>query len=71
MKRFVSAALGLVALVAVTPASAADLPRSMPYKAPVMMSVFNWTGSTLVCTLLTGSTASTCKVNSRQPLGYN
>jgi|SoiMethySBSTD1v2_1073268.scaffolds.fasta_scaffold07889_2 outer membrane immunogenic protein len=44
MKRFVSAALGLVALAAATPASAADLPRSMPYKAPVMMSVFNWTG---------------------------
>lgn len=44
MKRFVCAALGLLGLVAAAPASAADLPRNMPYKAPVMMSVFNWTG---------------------------
>ena len=45
MKRLVSASLGLLALVATAPASAADLPRGvMPYKAPVTMSVFNWTG---------------------------
>ena len=44
MKRLMSAALGLFALMAAAPASAADLPRGVPYKAPVMMSVFNWTG---------------------------
>jgi outer membrane immunogenic protein len=45
MKRFACAALGLLALVASAPASAADLPRGvMPYKAPMMMSGFNWTG---------------------------
>ena len=44
MKRFVVSALGLVALVAAMPASAADLPRSMPYKAPAAVSQYNWTG---------------------------
>ena len=44
MKRLVSASLGLLALTAM-PAAAADLPRGvMPYKAPVTMSAFNWTG---------------------------
>jgi outer membrane immunogenic protein len=44
MKRFVVSALGLVALVAAMPASAADLPRSMQYKAPAAVSQYNWTG---------------------------
>ena len=44
MNRFVTAGLGLVALVAAAPASAADLPYGVPYKAPAAYSVFNWTG---------------------------
>lgn len=45
MKRLMIAALGALALVAVAPASAADLPRGPVYKAaPMMMSGFNWTG---------------------------
>ena len=35
--------LGLLA-VAAMPASAADLPRGMPYKSPVVVSQYNWTG---------------------------
>lgn len=42
MKRFVFVGLGLLALAA-APASAADLPRGV-YKAPVMISAYNWTG---------------------------
>ena len=43
MKRVLFA--GLLALVAVAPASAADLPRqAMPYKAPAYVTGFNWTG---------------------------
>ena len=38
MKRFIVPALGLLALAAAIPASAADLPRSMPYKAPVALA---------------------------------
>jgi outer membrane immunogenic protein len=44
MKRFIVPALGLLALAAAIPASAADLPRSMPYKAPVALAQYNWTG---------------------------
>ncbi|HYI27379.1 MAG TPA: outer membrane beta-barrel protein [Bradyrhizobium sp.] len=43
MKRSVLAGLGLLAL-AVAPASAADLPRQMPYKAPAYVTSYNWTG---------------------------
>jgi outer membrane immunogenic protein len=44
MKRIVAAAIGLLALAAAMPASAADLPRSM-YKAPAYMpAAYNWTG---------------------------
>src|SRR5688572_13564445 len=44
MKRFVFAAFGLAAAVFAAPASAADLPRSMPYKAPAYVTSYNWTG---------------------------
>lgn len=44
MKRYVFAGLGLLALVSAVPASAADLPRQMPYKAPAYVTGFNWTG---------------------------
>jgi outer membrane immunogenic protein len=45
MKRFLSAGFGALALIAAVPASAADLPRGVPYRAPGMvMSVYNWTG---------------------------
>lgn len=45
MKRFTAAAIGLLSLVAVLPATAADLPRgSMPYKAPGYLPAYNWTG---------------------------
>jgi outer membrane immunogenic protein len=44
MKRFLLAGLGLLALAAAVPASAADLPRSMPYKAPAYVNAYNWTG---------------------------
>ena len=44
MKRFLFAGLGLFALVSALPASAADLPRQMPYKAPAYVTGFNWTG---------------------------
>ena len=44
MKRIVAAAIGLLALAAAMPASAADLPRSM-YKAPAYVpAAYNWTG---------------------------
>lgn len=44
MKRLVTAGVSLAALVAAMPASAADLPYNLPYKAPAAYSVFNWTG---------------------------
>lgn len=45
MKRSLVAGFGLLALAAVMPASAADLPRGMPYKAPAFVPVgYNWTG---------------------------
>jgi len=44
MKRCFAAALGLVALAAAMPASAADLPRAVPYKAPSYVNAYNWTG---------------------------
>jgi outer membrane immunogenic protein len=42
----IKAAYGLAALAAlgVSSANAADLPRAMPTKAPVMAPVYNWTG---------------------------
>ena len=43
MKRFVVAGLGFLALAAM-PASAADLPRGAPYRAPVYALQYNWTG---------------------------
>ena len=44
MKRCFATALGLLALAAAAPATAADLPRSMPYKAPAYVNAYNWTG---------------------------
>jgi outer membrane immunogenic protein len=44
MKRCFAAAFGLLALAAAAPATAADLPRSMPYKAPAYSNAYNWTG---------------------------
>jgi outer membrane immunogenic protein len=45
MNRFLVAAVGLAALAAAMPASAADLPRSSaPYRAPAYAPVYNWTG---------------------------
>jgi outer membrane immunogenic protein len=44
MKRTLLAGLGLLALAAAIPANAADLPRSMPYKAPAYVNAYNWTG---------------------------
>ena len=45
MKRSLIAGLGLLALAAATPGSAADLPRGgMPYKAPAYVAAYNWTG---------------------------
>ncbi len=43
MKRSLFAGLGVLALIA-APASAADLPRQMPYKAPAYVTSYNWTG---------------------------
>ena len=43
MKRFVVAGLGFLALAAM-PASAADLPRGAPYRAPAYAAQYNWTG---------------------------
>src|SRR5882724_969657 len=43
MKRFVVAGLGFLALAAM-PASAADLPRGTPYRAPAYVAQYNWTG---------------------------
>ena len=43
MKRFVVAGLGFLALAAM-PASAADLPRGTPYRAPAYAAQYNWTG---------------------------
>ena len=43
MMRPIAASLGLLALAAL-PASAADLPRAMPYKAPAYVAAYNWTG---------------------------
>ena len=44
MKRTLAAAISLLALAAAAPASAADLPRAMPYKAPAYVNAYNWTG---------------------------
>ena len=44
MNRSLAAGLGFLALVAAMPASAADLPRGMPYKAPAYVTQYNWTG---------------------------
>src|SRR5215831_13881218 len=44
MKRCVAAVLGFVALAAALPASAADLPRAVPYRAPAYVNAYNWTG---------------------------
>lgn len=44
MKRSFAAGVGLLALVLAMPASAADLPRGMPYKAPAQVMAYNWTG---------------------------
>jgi outer membrane immunogenic protein len=44
MKRFLAAAFGVLALAAAAPASAADLPAQMPYKAPAYVNAYNWTG---------------------------
>ena len=44
MKRSLAAALGFLAFAAAMPASAADLPRSTPYKAPAYAAPYNWTG---------------------------
>ena len=44
MKRSFFAGLALLALVSAAPASAADLPRAMPYKAPAYVTSYNWTG---------------------------
>jgi outer membrane immunogenic protein len=43
MMRLFAAGFGLLALAAL-PASAADLPRSMPSRAPVYVAAYNWTG---------------------------
>jgi outer membrane immunogenic protein len=43
MKRSLIAGIGLLAAAAL-PASAADLPRAMPYKAPAYVAAYNWTG---------------------------
>jgi outer membrane immunogenic protein len=45
MTRSLIAGLGLLAIAAAMPATAADLPRSaVPYQAPSYVSGFNWTG---------------------------
>jgi outer membrane immunogenic protein len=45
MKRIVAAAIGLLALAAAMPASAADLPPRSTYKAPAYLpAAYNWTG---------------------------
>ena len=44
MQRSLLAGLGLLAVAFAAPASAADLPRSMPYKAPAYVTAYNWTG---------------------------
>lgn len=46
MKRFLLATVGLAALIAAQPAAAADIPRRMPVKGPVMAApiIYNWTG---------------------------
>jgi outer membrane immunogenic protein len=43
MQRYLIAGLGALALAA-TSASAADLPRQTPYKAPAYVTSYNWTG---------------------------
>jgi outer membrane immunogenic protein len=44
MTRSLIAGFGLLAIAAAMPAAAADLPRSVPYKAPAYVNGFNWTG---------------------------
>jgi len=45
MKRCLVAVFGLLALAVALPASAADLPRAVPYKAPAFVPAgYNWTG---------------------------
>lgn len=44
MKKLLLAGVGVFALSAAAPATAADLPASYPVKAPAMVAVYNWTG---------------------------
>ncbi len=44
MKRSFFAGLALLAVVVAAPASAADLPRGVPYRAPAYVTAYNWTG---------------------------
>jgi outer membrane immunogenic protein len=44
MQRYAFAGLAALAVAFAAPASAADLPRAMPYKAPAYVTSYNWTG---------------------------
>jgi outer membrane immunogenic protein len=44
MQRNFFAGLVLLVVVIAAPASAADLPRQMPYRAPAYVTAYNWTG---------------------------
>ena len=44
MQRSFLAGLGLLAVIVAAPASAADLPRQTPYRAPAYVTSYNWTG---------------------------